>query len=542
MENLIRVSNLSIDFSRDQQTVSLCRNISFEICKGETLGILGESGSGKSLTALSVPGLLPPSISISSGQILFQENHAVDLSKLSLKELQKIRGNRIGFVFQEPMTSLNPVFTCGEQLSEVLLQHYSLSRKEAYLRVLDLFQKVRLPEPERIYRSYPHQLSGGQKQRVMIAMAISCNPDLLIADEPTTALDVTVQKTILQLLRDLQQEMGLAILFITHDISVLSEIASRVLVFYKGEIVEQGSVTTILNNAQHSYTRHLISCRKNRGVSPKTQPGQNEHPILSILGLEVSYSRPMGLFGKKKQNKILHGVSFDVYKGQTLGLVGESGSGKTTIGRAIMHLVPADKGSIFLNGIEQTALTRNQLKVYRKKVQIIFQDPYSSLNPKLTIGQSLCEPLKVHRLYSGEQQRRKRALELLAMVQLLPEHFNRYPHQFSGGQRQRIGIARALALEPEIIILDESVAALDVSIQSQILSLLNELKQALGLTYIFISHDLEVVRHMSDNMVVLCNGEIVEQGNADEIFSHPSHPYTVRLIQSMPGAGHSQIA
>lgn len=569
---LLDIRHLSIEVKQASKLIPLCTDLNFSIKKGETLGILGESGSGKSITALSILNLLPKTLQISSGEInFFQDEHLpINIAHLDNKNLQKIRGNQISMVFQEPMTSLNPVFTCGEQIIETIIKHqytgniYSLfSRsktqfyKEAKKKVLTLFEKVKLPDPERIYNSYPYQLSGGQNQRVMIALAISCNPSLLIADEPTTALDVSVQRSILELLKELQSELNMSILFITHDISILAEIANRVLVFNKGSIVEQGDVNKILHHPDHPYTKGLMDCRtsvKKKGERLKTlsdtnpeNPGSNlpvEHlntnkePLqrkIKIDNLNIFFTHAAGLFGRKVKKHILTDISLEVFKGETLGLVGESGSGKTTIGRSIMRLIEPGSGEILFQGEPILQLKGQKLKNYRKKVQIIFQDPYSSLNPKMTIGEIISEPLKVHNLYPNRTTRKKRVLELLQQVNLKEEYYNRYPHQFSGGQRQRIGIARALAVEPEIIILDESVSALDVSIQAQILNLLNDLKIQYNLTYIFISHDLNTVRYMSDRLVVLKEGVIVEMGDADKIISTPEHQYTKNLIASIPG-------
>jgi len=568
---LLRINNLCIDSFQNNKQFPICKNLNFSVDDGETLGILGESGSGKSISALSILNLLPPSLSITSGNIFFTSKEGVetDLVQLPLKQLQSIRGKEIAMVFQEPMSSLNPVFTCGDQVLETIVRHHpKLPPKEAREQVFELFKKVKLPEPNRIYHSYPHQLSGGQKQRVMIAIAISCNPRLLIADEPTTALDVTVQKSILDLLKELQADLSMSILFITHDISVIAEIAQRILVFYKGEIVEQGEVRQMLSNATHPYTRGLLACRsashtkgeplmtiensmiqnskiqsdfKDIIASPifnaekLEQVSLNQEVLLSVQNMEVAFSSSAGIFTRSHKKQVLHQISFSVFKGETLGLVGESGSGKTTIGRTIMKLIEAEKGDIYFHGTSITHLKRKELQNFRKKVQIIFQDPYSSLNPKITVGEMIAEPLIVHNLCKTSAERKKRVLQLLQQVNLSEEHYSRYPHQFSGGQRQRIGIARALAVEPELLILDESVSALDVSIQAQILNLLNHLKKTLNLTYIFISHDLNTVRYMSDRMIVLKDGRIVEEGIPDDVFKSPKSEYTAKLIESIPG-------
>ena len=573
---LLDIQNLSIEISQNKSKQLLCKNLNFFINSGETIGILGESGSGKSITALSLLQLLPPSIQISQGKInyLQTDNSVLDLAAVNKKILQNIRGREISMVFQEPMTSLNPSFTCGDQVLETILQHQKISAKEAMEKVLDLFAKVKLPSPSKVFTSFPHQLSGGQKQRVMIAIAIACNPRLLIADEPTTALDVTVQKSILELLKEIQAEMGMSILFITHDISVIAEIAKRLLVFYKGEIVEQGSVKDILEHAQHPYTKGLLECRTSvytkgqrlRTLEEEAPPPDRGEPkssfindtklscllevsnfplsgrleeassILQIQNLNVSFYQSGGFFEHRKEKQVLQNVSFEVIKGETLGLVGESGSGKTTIGRTIMKLIESKSGTIEFQGAKLNDMSSNELKRFRKEVQIIFQDPYSSLNPKISIGEIISEPLTVHNLYKNVKERKKRVMGLLRQVGLNEEHYNRYPHQFSGGQRQRIGIARVLAVEPKLIILDESVSALDVSIQAQILNLLNDLKKQYNLTYIFISHDLNTVRYMADRMIVLQSGQIVEKGLAEEIFASPQTNYTKNLIAAIPGS------
>ncbi len=568
---LLRVNNLCVDSFQNNKQFPICKNLNFSVDAGETLGILGESGSGKSISVLSILQLLPPSLSITGGNIFFTSKEGIekDLVQLHTKELQSIRGTEIAMVFQEPMTSLNPVFTCGDQVLETIVRHKTnLRRTEARDQVFELFNKVKLPEPQRIFNSYPHQLSGGQKQRVMIAMAISCNPRLLICDEPTTALDVTVQKSILDLLKELQADLGMSILFITHDVSVVAGIAQRILVFYKGEIVEQGEVKQILSDAKHAYTRGLLACRsavhkkgerlmtledfnsQNTNYNSNFQDAKiaiannsslteintpKQRVLLSIQNMEVAFRNSAGIFNKSSKNQILHHINIDVFKGETLGLVGESGSGKTTIGRAIMKLIETETGEIFFNGKLTNHLEKKELQNFRKKVQIIFQDPYSSLNPKITVGEMIAEPLIVHNLCKSSAERKKRVMQLLKQVNLSGEHYSRYPHQFSGGQRQRIGIARALAVEPELLILDESVSALDVSIQAQILNLLNNLKKTLNLTYIFISHDLNTVRYMSDRLIVLKDGRIVEQGNTDDIFKAPKSEYTVKLIEAIPG-------
>jgi peptide/nickel transport system ATP-binding protein len=504
----------------------------------------------------------------------------IDLLKLTDDEMCNYRGNELAMIFQEPMTSLNPVYTCGYQVMEAILTHQKISNDEAHKRTIALFEKVKLPDPDRAFRSYPHQLSGGQKQRVMIAMAMSCNPSVLIADEPTTALDVTVQKTILELMKDLQQEMNAAIVFITHDLGVIAEIADRVIVMYKGNIVEEGSVNDIFKAPKHPYTKSLLACRPPLGdrlrrlpvVADFMEVVKNEdgsqsiveksgsiaqilnavkipseetkkrlesliiqEPILQIKNLKTWYPSKKNFWGKPIEFvKAVDDVSFDVYPGETLGLVGESGCGKTTLGRTILKLAPATEGSIFYKGKDLTKLNSLEMKELRKDIQIIFQDPYSSLNPRMTIGSAIMEPMQVHKIYKNDTERKAKVIELLETVSLEASHFNRYPHEFSGGQRQRICIARALALNPKFIICDESVSALDVSVQAQVLNLLIELRQKMDFTCIFISHDLSVVKFISDRMVVMNKGKIEEMGIADDIYNHPQKSYTQKLIEAIP--------
>jgi peptide/nickel transport system ATP-binding protein len=567
-QRILKIEKLVVSFQMRGGSVEAVSNISFHLDKGETLGIVGESGSGKSVTALSVMNLIPcPPGKISSGKILFNENSGeVNLLALTEKELQKYRGNRIGMIFQEPMTSLNPVYSCGKQISEVLILHQKLSPKEAKLRTIELFKEVKLPRPENIYDSYPHQISGGQKQRVMIAMAISCNPDILIADEPTTALDVTVQKSILELLKSLQQKHGMSIIFITHDLGVVAEIADRVLVMYKGEIVEEGAVKNLFTKPQHPYTKGLIACRPNTEVKLHRLPtiadfmnSEQEYsvdefilknrfneltdhsqidfdnPILKIEKLKTHFPINNSLFGKAKSwVKAVDDVSLSVNTGETLGLVGESGCGKTTLGRSILFLTQPSSGTVLFKGDNLGEMTSKQLRESRKKIQIIFQDPYSSLNPRKMVGEAIMEPMKVHQILKTEKERKEKTIQLLEKTDLPADYFYRYPHELSGGQRQRICIARALALNPEFIICDESVSALDVSIQAQILNLLNDLKREFNLTYIFISHDLSVVKFMSDRMAVMKDGKILELDTADQIYNHPQTTYTKKLIEAIP--------
>ncbi|HRI28306.1 MAG TPA: ABC transporter ATP-binding protein [Chitinophagales bacterium] len=576
---LLEVNQLETHFKTEEGLVKAVDKVSFTLNRGETIGIVGESGSGKSVTALSVMGLIPnPPGKVVGGEIWFhnKQNQRIDLAKLPEEELRKYRGNEIAMIFQEPMTSLNPVFTCGSQVTEAILLHQKTTPQQAKALTLDLFRKVQLPTPERIFDAYPHQLSGGQKQRVMIAMAMSCNPSILIADEPTTALDVTVQKTILELMEHLKKEIDSSIMFITHDLGVIAEIADRVVVMFKGKIVEQGLVADIFSNPQHPYTKGLLACRPPLGkrlrklpivddfmqidaqgnlleksvsvtemisrVEIKPEETKNrweqlskQTPLLEVKNLKTYFPSKRNIFGKTLEwVKAVDDVSFNVYPGETLGLVGESGCGKTTLGRTILRLAPAHEGSILYKGKAILDLPETELKELRKEMQIIFQDPYSSLNPRLTIGSAIIEPMQVHGIYNNDKERKDRVIELLETCNMQAAHFNRYPHEFSGGQRQRICIARALALNPQFIICDESVSALDVSIQAQVLNLLIDLRTKFGFTYIFISHDLSVVKFMSDRMVVMNRGKIEEMGLADDIYNNPQHEYTQKLIAAIP--------
>jgi len=559
MQPLLSIQNLSIDFHTESSITKALKNITIEINSGEVVALVGESGSGKSITALSILQLLPsPPAKYTSGEIIFtEENNSIDLLKRSRHEMQNIRGNKIAMIFQEPMTSLNPVLTCGSQIQEALIQHKKISKREAKKQTIEWFDIVKLPTPSNMYDRYPHQLSGGQKQRVMIAMAMCCEPSLLICDEPTTALDVTVQKTILQLLKELQQQSNMGIIFITHDLGVVAEIADRAVVMYKGEIVEQNSVKEIFFNPQHAYTKALLACRpvnhergkrlpivsdfmevsitEKKQETPTEKKGPSTDNVLKVENLSVWFPTKKTIFGKTlTYTKAVDDVSFDLYKGETLGLVGESGCGKTTLGRTLLRLIEPTSGKIIYNGIDLTAKKRDEIRALRKEMQIIFQDPYSSLNPRITIGSAIAEPLKVHGINSTEKQRRDKVADLLEKVDLKAEHFNRYPHEFSGGQRQRIVIARALALNPSFIVCDESVSALDVSVQAQVLNLLNDLKKEFGFTIIFISHDLSVVRYISDRIMVMNKGKIEETGAADNVYFNPQSDYTKRLIASIP--------
>ncbi len=561
---LLQIQNFSVDFVTRQETTHAVKNISFQVNRGEIVALVGESGSGKSVTSLSILQLLPtPPARYASGQVLFQDGaETLNLLQLNPAQLQHIRGNKIAMIFQEPMTSLNPVMKCGQQVVEALLQHKKLSAREAKQQALDWLAKVKLPQPEQLFHRFPHQLSGGQKQRVMIAMAMCCQPSLLICDEPTTALDVTVQKTILELIKELQQQQDMGVIFITHDLGVVAEIADRVMILYKGDMVEQGTTKAIFKNAQHPYTQALIACRPALhpkgeklpviadylGQAPKQTTGSSEpipqtlskshtgrEVLVQVKDLSVQYPTKTSLFGKPLQFfTAVNQVSFDIYKGETLGLVGESGCGKTTLGRTLLRLAEPTAGQIIYHQTDITTLSKKELVQYRKNVQLVFQDPYSSLNPRLTIADALTEPMKVFGLHASDKERRKKVSELLQRVDLSPAWANRYPHQFSGGQRQRIVIARALALNPAFLVCDESVSALDVSVQAQVLNLLNELKKDLDLTMLFISHDLSVVRYMSDRIMVMKAGQIVESGEAEAVYRHPQSDYTKNLIAAIP--------
>ncbi|MFM8770904.1 MAG: ABC transporter ATP-binding protein [Candidatus Kapaibacterium sp.] len=580
MQPLLEVRNLVTEFRSDVYDVKAVNDVSFTVHKGRTLGIVGESGSGKSVTSLSAMRLIPnPPGRITGGEIIFHEadGTTTDLLTISEEQMRSYRGNRIAMIFQEPMTSLNPVFTCGDQIIEAIKHHQNVSTEEARARTLQLLNEVKLPRPEQMMTSYPHQLSGGQKQRVMIAMAMSCNPDLLIADEPTTALDVTVQATILDLMRQLQRQHNMAMMFITHDLGVIAEIADDVIVMYKGRIVEQGTVQEIFENPQHPYTKGLLACRprldrklkvlptvrdfmdesESGEISARTRESVDERvdelsfsaeeiaarnaaldreaPLLDVKNLEVHFPIKSGFFGRTSGYvKAVDDITFNVKPGETLGLVGESGCGKTTTGRAVLRLVEPTGGQVMFDGKDVRALGATDLKKMRRDFQIIFQDPYSSLNPRLSVGSAIMEVLTVHGIGDNEKERKEHVMYLLDKVNLLPRHFSNYPHEFSGGQRQRICIARALALKPKLLICDESVSALDVSVQAQVLNLLVSLRDEFKLTYIFISHDLSVVKFISDRIAVMNAGKIVEMNTSNELYEAPADAYTRKLIDAIP--------
>ncbi len=563
MKTLLSVKNLSIEFNTSEGTTKAVRNVSFDVCEGQTIGIVGESGSGKSVTSLAIMQLLqsPPG-KITSGEIILNGKNVIGLPE---HEMRALRGNEVSMIFQEPMTSLNPVFTVGAQLSEVLILHKKLTKKEALKRSIDLLDQVGIPNPEMSIKKYPHEMSGGQKQRVMIAMAIACEPKLLIADEPTTALDVTIQKQVLELIASLQKKYGMGVLFITHDLGVVADIADEVVVMYRGKVMEQGNTQKIFNTPQHPYAKSLLACRPALGQNPKRlltvsdfmaedgtelvpsdsqkQPyekdytiDEDKHPVLlTVNDLKVHFPIKGGLFNRTKEyTHAVDGVSFELRKGRTLGLVGESGCGKTTLGRAILRLLKPTAGQVIYKGKDITKYSKEQLKALRSEIQIIFQDPMASLNPRMTIGEIIIEPMILNGIGKSKKERVEKALWLLEKVGMQPEHISRYPHEFSGGQRQRISIARALAVSPEFIVCDESVSALDVSVQAQVLNLLLDLQEEFDLTYIFISHDLSVINFFSDEVIVMNKGKIVEMNTAKEIYQNPTKDYTKRLLEAIP--------
>ena len=561
---LVQIKNFSVSFSQENGISDAVKNISFNIPRGKITALIGESGSGKSVTALSFMQLLPKQANV-SGEMLFSEDgsSAENLLTLPPDAIRKIRGNKIAMIFQEPMTSLNPVHTCGAQVMESLMLHKKISKQQARAETIELFMKVELPRPAEMLRRYPHEISGGQKQRVMIAMAMSCNPALLIADEPTTALDVRVQKNILLLLKNLQAENDLAILLITHDLSLVADVADEIAVMYKGELVEKGDAATVLADPQHEYTKALIACKPSPASKGKKLPvigelmgnekqnenisaGTNASPVnsnfsaahetvLKVENLKVYFPAAKNIFGKVIATyNAVDDVSFTVKRNETVGLVGESGCGKTTLGRAILGLIKPTAGKIIFSEKDISNCSALEMRVIRQDLQIVFQDPYGSLNPKLSIGEAITEPMKVHGT-ANKYSRKEKAVNLLEQVNMNPDMLNRYPHQFSGGQRQRICIARALALDPDFLIFDESVSALDVSVQAQVLNLINELKAKFNFTSIFISHDLSVIHYISDRVMVMEKGKIVETGSADEIFFAPKEIYTKELLNAIPG-------
>ncbi|CAM1350241.1 ABC transporter ATP-binding protein [Tenacibaculum halocynthiae] len=549
---MLHIKNLSISF----KTNEILNKVSFSIYKNEILGIVGESGSGKSISSLAIMGLLTKNATV-SGEVLFENRNLLSLKE---NEFQKIRGKEIAMIFQEPMSSLNPTLSCGFQVAEILHQHNSFTNKEIKQEVIKLFKKVKLPRPEQLYNSYPHEISGGQKQRVMIAMAIACKPKVLIADEPTTALDVTVQKEIILLLKELQEEHKMSIIFISHDLALVSEIADKVVVMYKGNIVEKGTASSVFLNPKENYTKALIKSKPTIDKRLKKLPTisgfingtvkntvytneerelfhqkiYNQTPLLEIIDLKKEFITNGSWFSKKNKVVAVNSVSFKIYEGETLGLVGESGCGKTTLGRTILQLEKITSGQIIYKGNDITKLSKKDLKSLRKEIQIIFQDPFSSLNPRITVGKAIIEPMIVHNILTSNKERKEYVLNLLKKVGLEADHFHRYPHEFSGGQRQRIGIARTIALQPKLIICDESVSALDVSVQAQVLNLLNQLKSEFNFTYIFISHDLSIVKYMADQLVVMNKGLIEEINDADIIYNNPKTTYTKTLIKAIP--------
>jgi len=545
---MVEIKNLSVAFK--PATEAVVKNISFTVRPGETIAVVGESGSGKSVTSLALLGLLAPNADIQTGEILVEGENIL---AFTADEWLNFRGREAAMIFQEPMTALNPSLKCGFQCMEPIIRHLGRSVKEAKKEVLELFEKVKLPNPERMFSSFPHQLSGGQRQRVMIAMAISCKPKLLIADEPTTALDVTVQKDILELLQNLQKETGMSMIFISHDLGVVKHLAQNILVMYRGETMEYGSAADVLNSPTSDYTRGLLACKPPSNTKPERLPTVQEFmtgkvvdsiekpPIdfkgkpvlLSIKNVDKWFGKAASLFKKSTQMQALNDVTFNVYQGEVLGLVGESGCGKSTLGKCIVGLEKPEEGEILYQGKDLLTLSSRERQALRKDIQIIFQDPFSSLNPKQKVGDAIFEPMQVHGIGKNKKERIEKVEALLTKVGLNESDAQKYPHEFSGGQRQRIGIARALALQPKLIICDESVSALDVSVQAQVLNLLNDLKDEFGFTYIFISHDLSVVHYMSDHLVVMNQGNIEEYGEAIETYKNPKKAYTKKLIDSV---------
>ncbi len=564
MNKLLSIQDLSVTFNTMEGEITAIQNINLTVHQGEVVAIVGESGSGKSVTSMSIAQLHPKAITnYKTGSItLHQDGKDIDLLKATTTQIEALRGSTIAMIFQEPMTSLNPVMRCGKQVAEVLMHHQKINKIVAKQKVIELFEKVKIPNQTEAYLKYPHQLSGGQKQRVMIAMAISCNPSILICDEPTTALDVTVQKNILQLIKDVQQQFNIGVLFISHDLGLVKNIADTIIVMYKGTIVEQGTAWQILNNPQHPYTKALLACRPSLYAKGQRLPVVNDFlqtnnvqnhlkqqnftkaknnnitenkAIIEVKNLTISYPTKRNFLGKiTEQFTAVNNISFTINAGQTVGLVGESGCGKTTLGRAILQLIKPTSGNILYCNNNINSFNASQKKDYCKEVQIVFQDPYSSLNPRLTIGDAIMEAILVNAQAKSKANAKAQVMDLLQQVELKTEHFKRYPHEFSGGQRQRIVIARALAVQPKFIVCDESVSALDVSVQAQILNLLNDLKKQYQFTTLFISHDLSVVRYISDTIMVMQKGKIVETGDGNNIYNNPQHSYTQNLINSIP--------
>ncbi len=571
----MEIRDLGVSFNNQERETRAVDGVDITLHKGETIGIVGESGSGKSVTALSVMNLLKsPPARITSGEVLFKSKSqgVIDILKLGPGVLSAMRGNEVGMIFQEPMSSLNPVYTCGDQVAEAMRVHLHLSRKKAHDKAIALFEEVQLPRPEKIFNTYPHQISGGQKQRVMIAMAMACNPSVLIADEPTTALDVTVQANILRVMEKLRENHDTSIIFISHDFSVIAEVADRIYVMYEGKIVESGNVFQIFNHPVHPYTQGLLACRPRLDIKLRRLPTVSDFlsdgdrqkynsigqalllnaemkretiqkrvdvlyggPLLKVKNITTSFPVKKGLFGKaKKEFTAVDSVSFEIYPGETVGLVGESGCGKTTLGRTIIRLIEPRTGEIYFEGNPIHDMKGKPLRQIRRKMQIIFQDPYSSLNPRKTIGEAIAEPLKIHKIITNREARRQQVCELLEKVGLDPAYYHRFPHEFSGGQRQRVSIARALATNPKFIICDESVSALDVSVQAQVLNLLNDLKKEFNFTYLFISHDLSVVKFMADRIFVMNKGRLVEMGYPEQLFDRPKEEYTRNLLNAIP--------
>ena len=575
--SILSVQNLAVQFTTEEGIYDAVKGISFEIPRGKIVGIVGESGSGKSVTSLAIMRLLAAQNTSVKGSILFHTpTETINILGIPDSQMTSIRGNKIAMIFQEPMTSLNPVHTCGAQVTEAIQRHQGLAKTEAKQKTIELFTEVQLPNPAQLYDRYPHEISGGQKQRVLIAMALSCDPALLIADEPTTALDVTVQKNIIELLKRIRDERNMSMIFISHDLGVISEIADEVMVMYRGNILEHKSVSDIFKQPENPYTVGLLACKPNMNLQLKRLPTvadfinhqdekkslatQNlkeiiatyaisnedikkrrdliysQTPILSVQNLAKWYPIKKGIFAKAKNFfKAVDEVSFEIYPGETLGLVGESGCGKTTLGRCLLRLIEPTSGDINYQNIALTSLSAKKLRSLRRELQIVFQDPYSALNPRFTIGDAIMEPMQVHGIHANKEERKNKTIDLLEQVGLSADFFNRYPHEFSGGQRQRICIARALALQPKVIICDESVSALDVSVQAQVLNLLSDLQEKFQLSYLFISHDLSVVKHFSDRMLVMNAGKIVESGFPEEIYHHPQQAYTQKLIDAIPG-------